>query len=229
MNIYGKPLTSESGDQPRLVAGGGVRVADGTMVAEIYGYVCVEDNRLSVLTPVWVSRNHMEAFFIRFVQVQAPPRPQSDWLMKLLEMKSISTGIDEPALEKLCSQDLPLSERTAIRVAGAKEPVAGTDARIDYTFDPAKKAGLVLEDGSIDLRERNTSVSVTAGDMLGEFVPRTTGEAGFDLSGKELPATDGAERTFDGGENVRVEEDGDGQKFYAEVDGHVSVDAAGQG
>ncbi len=224
VNIYGKPLTSESGDQPQLVAGGGVRVADGTMVAEIYGYVCVDDNRLSVLTPIWVSSNHMEAFFIRFPQAQAPPLPQSDWLMKLLEMKSISTGIDEPALEKLCRQDLPLSERTAVRVAGAKEPVAGTDARIDYTFDPAKKAGLVLEDGSIDLRERNTSVSIAAGDMLGEFVPRTMGEAGFDLSGKELPATDGAEHAFDGGENVRVEEDDDGQKFYAEVDGHVAVD-----
>lgn len=174
------------------------------MVAEIYGYVCVEDSRLSVLTPIWVSSNNMEALFIRFQQLQAPPRPQSDWLMKRLEMKSISSRFDEPALEKLGRQDLPPSKRSAIRVAGAKEPVAGTDARIDYTFDPAKKAGLVLEDGSIDLRERNTSVSVAAGDMLGEFVPRTMGEAGFDLSGKELPATDGAERSFDDGDSVRA-------------------------
>ena len=180
--------------------------------------------RLSVLSPIWVSGDNMEAFFIRFPQAQAPPRPQSDWLLKLLEMRDISGGIDEPALEKLCRQDLPPSQRSAVRVACAQEPVAGTDARIDYTFDPAKKAGRVLEDGSIDLRERNVTISVAAGDVLGEFVPRSMGEPGFDLSGKSLPAGDGAEHTFVGGDNVRVEEDGDGQKFYAEVDGHVAID-----
>ena len=115
-------------------------------------------------------------------------------------MRDISGGIDEPALEKLCRQDLPPSQRSAVRVACAQEPVAGTDARIDYTFDPAKKAGRVLEDGSIDLRERNVTISVAAGDVLGEFVPRSMGEPGFDLSGKSLPAGDGAEHTFVGGE-----------------------------
>ena len=224
-DIFGKSLSADALEPP-LRAGINVRTAGDKMVSEIYGYVCVEDSRrLSVLSPVWVSRDHMEAYFVQFPQAQAPPRPQSDWLLRLLELREVTSGIDEPALERLCRHDLPPAERTAVRVACAREPVPGQDARIDYTFDPAKRAGRVLEDGSIDLRDRNAAIGITAGQKLGDFVPRSAGEAGFDLAGKELPAADGADRTFTAGENVRIEEQGEeGQTFYAEVDGHVAID-----
>jgi len=221
VNIFGEHLMGQA-HEPQLVAGENVREANGTLISEIYGYAILEDGRLSVLSPIWVSADYMEAFFVRFPHRRAPDPPESAWLTQLLDMKRVSTGIDEPALEKLCRQSWPAAECTSVQIAGAQKPVDGMDARVEYAFDLDKKAGLVLEDGSIDLRERNASVSVAEGDLLGEFVPHTTGEAGYDLSGKDLPAKDGVERTFAAGENVREEDDGV-QKFYAEVDGHVAI------
>ena len=224
LDIFGKPLSSLQVERP-LNAASGVKLEGNLYLSEIHGYVCVLEKTLSVLSPIWVSPDHMEAYFLRFPQKQPPPLPQSDWILRLLELKNVLRGIDEPALEKLCRNELVLSERTAVRLASAKESVNGTDARLNYTFDPVKKAGRILEDGSIDLRERNVVVSVSANDLIGEFVSRTLGDPGFDLSGKDLPASDGEDRTFAAGENVRVEAEGEeGQKFFAEIDGHVEID-----
>jgi uncharacterized protein (DUF342 family) len=224
LDIFGKPLSGQPAERP-LNAGSGVKTEGELFLAEIHGYVYLQEKILSALSPIWVSPDHMEAYFVRFPQRQTPPLPQSDWILRLLESKNVLRSIDEPAVEKLCQHELALSERTAVRLASAKDPVNGADARVEYTFDPDKKAGLILEDGSIDLRERNVVVSVRAEELIGEFFTRTTGEPGFNLSGKHLSATDGKERTFTAGENVRVEAEGDdGQKFFAEIDGHVEID-----
>ena len=107
-------------------------------------------------------------------------------------------------------------------IAQAAE-LAGADAHVEYSFDPSKRAGNVLEDGTIDYRERNAAVGVAAGALIGELVAATPGESGHNVKGEEIPATAGEERTFTAGQNVRTEAKDGGTAFIAEIDGAVNV------
>ena len=92
-----------------------------------------------------------------------------------------------------------------------------------YAFDPEKRAGKVLEDGTIDFRDRNLNIGVAKDQELGTIIPAEKGTPGVNLKGEQLPAKDGEEKSFSAGQNVRLQ----GDKFVADIDGAVAV--AGDG
>jgi hypothetical protein len=165
----------------------------------------------------------MAACFVHFRQVRRPKPPQSDWIMALLEDAGVTSGIQEPALERLCRLDVPLDHVEAIELAAGRPPVPGVDAHLDAGVDLGKRSGRILPDGSIDLRARNAAVAVEEGQFLGRLVPPTEGEPGLDLGGETLETTDGQTRDFSAGDNVRAEDGAEGTAFYAEVDGAASM------
>ncbi len=72
----------------------------------------------------------------------------------------------------------------------ATEPVHGSDGRIEYAVDLDKRAGRLLPDGSIDLRERNSAVAVTNSQVGARIVRSTAGEVGSDVRGEVLAPND---------------------------------------
>ena len=101
--------------------------------------------------------------------------------------------------------------------------MAGSDTHVKYSFDPTKRAGNVLEDGTIDFRERNAAIGVAAGALIGELVAATPGKSGHNVKGEEISAIAGEDRTFAAGQNVRTEAKDGGTAFIAEIDGAVNV------
>ena len=220
-DVFGNRRTLR-GEPAVLAAGPFVKESGDRFTSTIYGYVCLVDEVLSVVPPIWVGPDRLEAHFIWFSQAGPPRPPQSDWLLSLLEARGVVHGIEEPSLEKLPKLDDD-SYATSICVARGSAAASGEDAHIDYTFDAQQWAGKILPDGSVDLRERNSGVSVRAGDLLGELKPATEGTPGMDLAGEEIATTDGQERSFKAGDNVREESDGDAVKYYSEIDGNVHI------
>ena len=215
------PVSEEAG----VRAGSQVGKSESNLVAESYGYASLVDNQLSVISPIWISPDKLEAHFVHFPHAGEPRRPQSEWLMQLLARRDVTHGIEETSIEKLCNDDIDPQEKTALLLARGKAATHGVDAHVEYAFDHEKRAGTILEDGSVDLRERNAAISVEADQLLGEFVAATSGQAGMNLLGEELEATDGEDRTFTAGDNVREESDSEGvAKFYSEIDGNVYID-----
>ena len=221
-DVFGSPAII-MGDPPKLRAGSHVRRSENGLESEIYGYVTIVDDVLSVISPIWVSPDRLEAHFVHFPQVGLPRRPQSDWLIQVLQDGDITQGIEEPSIERLCESDVEVGHKTTTLLAKGSAPVPGEDTHVDYTFDPEKQAGKVLPDGSLDLRERNAAISVQADQLLGEVVPATKGQPGTSLGGEEIQTTDGEEGTFSAGENVRTETEGDVIKFYSKIDGNVHI------
>ena len=221
-DVLGNPVRSRDAT-PRLRTGPGVQRTGDRYTAAIYGYVCLDEDEIFVLSPIWVSADRTEAHFIHYPQPGADPAPDSGWLMHLLELKGVTSGIEEPAIEKLCRGALDAHEKTSVRIAAGTPPIPGVDARVRYAIDVEKRSGAIQEDGSIDLRERNTAAGITAGQVLGEFVPATTGQPGVDLMGQEIPTTDGKEREFTAGENVRTETEGEVVRLFSEIDGTVTI------
>lgn len=221
-DVFGNPVPGP-GAAPQLRHGTGVQLTGDQYSAAIYGYVCLDEDEICVLSPIWISADRTEAHFIHYPQSGADPTPDSGWLMHLLELKGVTSGIDEVAIEKLCRGALEAEEKAAVRIAAGTPPVPGVDAHVGYAIDVEKKSGAIQEDGSIDLRERNTAAGIAQDQLLGEFVPATMGQPGVDLSGQEIPAPDGEKREFTAGENVRTEIEGEVIRCYSEIDGTVLI------
>jgi len=221
-DVFGNPVPVGDATS-RLRPGSGVQLVEDRYTAAIYGYVCLDADEISVLSPIWISADRTEAHFIHYPQPGDDPTPDSGWLMHLLELKGVTSGIEEPAIEKLCRGALDAREKVSVRVAAGTPPSPGIDAHVSYAIDVEKRSGAIQEDGSIDLRERNMAVGIGADQLLGEFVPATTGQPGLDLMGQQIPAADGVVKEITAGENVRTETEGDVVRFFSEIDGAVTI------
>ena len=220
-DIFGN-ICLDPGNDPPLKAGANVRESDDRYLAEIYGYVCLADNQLSVIPPIWIDTEHMEAHYVHFSQVAAAPPLREKWLMDALIALSITHGIDEVAIAALAQNPPRLIEKATVSIARGTPPVPGEDTRVDYPFDPDKRAGKIMPDGSIDLRERNAVIGVEEGQYLGKIIEATEGIPGSDLRGVKIATTDGVTIVFKGGENVRTEGDPP-RAFFADITGNVHL------
>ena len=196
---------------------------EGRFLSEIYGYVCIVQERLTVVSPIWLSKDKLEARFIHYPQPVQGAKAEAEWLAKLLELKSVTSGIDDSCIELLTGKP-PENKAYSDVIAKGHPAVDGSDTHIAYTFDPEKKPGRFHDDGSIDLRERNVVITAEEGQLLGELKAASNGEPGLTVTGEILPAKNGEKRSFKGGGNVRIEEeDGIPKFFYAEITGNVKV------
>jgi len=215
--------TPRAGQEVSLEAGDNVEASDEGYVSTIHGYACVLRDTISVLPPIWVSGDMQEAHFVHFPQAREEEPPQAEWLLQALQLKEVTSGVDEESVGRVCAGCLAATDKGSVCVARGKPPVPGQNTHIEYSFDPEKRAGKVLPDGSIDYRERNAVVGVAEDQFLGEVVAATKGQPGLDLRGLEVATKDVEEKTFSAGANVRCQSEGEGQKFYAEIDGAVNV------
>ena len=228
-SVTGEITAQPGAHQEPLGVGENVVEEDGAYRAQIYGYVCMIDGDLHVLSPVWIAPDQMLVAFIQYRQEVAAPPPESGWVMELLEKAGVRHGILDPAIEKL-ARGIEQRRGSAPVIAKGKPPVHGEDAHFDTTYDAEQRPGRVLEDGSVDFRQRNIIIGVAENDCLGEFTPETKGQDGMNVFGEVVEGRDGETLEFSAGEGVRVEDesadDGDlaGKRhFYATCDGSVQL------
>ena len=222
----GKPAVDVCGTQQpkpgtdaKLSCGENVKIEAGTCVSEVYGYVCWLKDEISVRPPIWIDNEWDEAYLLHFPQAAAEKAPQRDWLLQAIKLAGVTTGIKDAAIERLSKETFGATERQSLIVAKGQAPTPGKDSYVKYAFDPEKRAGKVLDDGTIDYRERNQNVGVAKDQELGTVIPAEKGTPGVNLKGEQLPAKDGDEKSFSAGQNVRLQ----GEKFISEIDGAAAV------
>ena len=209
----------QPGAAAKLSCGENVKMEEGACVSEIYGYVCWLKDEISVRLPIWIDPDWDEAYLLHFPQAAAEKVPKPDWLLQAIKRAGVTTDIKDSAIERLSKETFGATEKQSLLVAKGKAPIAGKDSYVKYAFDPEKRAGKVLEDGTIDFRERNQNVGVAKDQELGTVIPAAQGTSGANLKGEQLPAKDGEEKSFSAGQNVRLQ----GDKFIAEIDGAAAV------
>jgi uncharacterized protein len=212
------------GPEGLLRAGPHVQIVGNSFLSEIYGYVCLLDGEISVISPVWISADEVEAHFVHFPQAGSRSELVRPWLDQLLELERVTHGIKEDEIARLLDDPPDRGTSASFLVACGKPAVPGRDARIEFTFDLEKWSGEQLMDDSFDFRERNTFVAVEKGQLLAEAFPASKGKSGQNLRGEEISVEVGQKKIFKGGENVRVEREKNWPKFfYADIDGNVRV------
>ena len=205
INIYGQEIIDAGKLANRPVAGKGVIENGDLFVAESMGYVCMIDNRLQVLSPLWLDHDRYSARFLYFPQPKNADPIEIGSLMDLLQKTEITFGIIESAIEKLAN-DGGGKKRSALVVARGKRVQPGVDAHFNPNFQMEQFSTDATEsDESIDFRERNAYIAVSEGDLLGEFIPATNGIPGKTIFGEEVLASDGENIEFTTGEGIRIE------------------------
>ena len=195
-----------------------VAFVDGEFRAKRYGYLCLVDNRLSIVSPVWVEPQGTEAHWLLLDEEPQPVTPEM--VLGCLVDQGVTEGIEEEVIAAVCTR-VKKGEQVcgAERIAVGTVPENGEDVRIEILVDTQKTAGREREDGSIDFHEVSFGNNVRQGQLIARRIPPTSGIPGRDVCGGMLAAVDGRDRPLEPGENVEVRREEGVDHFYSTVAG----------
>ena len=164
---------------------------------------------------VLVSRDRMEATLQVIMQKGCRP-VVVDNLMEKIKNAGITYGIDNAEVEAALARP-----GSTVVCAKGLRPVDGVNASITYFLDLESKGRPVeLEDGRVDFKNLNMFTTVQKDELLAEKIPATSGTAGIDILGNEVPAKPGKDLIIPKGKNVYVAE---GLRVHAEQAGQLVI------
>ena len=230
-DIQGEETNPEEGKEEALEVGEGLLTSEDKLrcTADQFGYVAMRfDSEATVLSPLWIAPDRTAAYFLNLPQSQAPKFPSVEHMQDLLDEMKITNGyVPERWAEILA--ELEAGKRTdeyLIPVARGTAFVEGRDAVFEWAVQiDSNKPGKILDDGTIDFRDRNLTTVAKEGDLLGKLVPPTLGTSGMDIYGTDLqaPFPLNIEVITDSLIYAEPEEDGS-MAFYCETGGGISSD-----
>ncbi len=134
-----------------------------------------------------LSQNRMEASIVIKPLMYKQTTLSSENLYQLLRQADIVSGVDYKQLN-LTKDTIRKGSADSDRIvlARGKEPISGTDAYINFKLEIGPIAGELLQDGTIDFRERKIMVPVSAGQLIAIKVPATKGKAGVTVLGEPI-------------------------------------------
>jgi len=129
---------------------------------------------------------------------------KSEDLRKLIRDHGICFGIIDSALEEVAECiDNDENEFRTIIIAKGRPPGISHDAYLRYELEIGPIAGLILDDGSIDFRERKIMVPVAANQLIATKIPPTQGDPGTNVLGEQIPAREGKDIKINVQDDVR--------------------------
>jgi len=211
----GEGVLQEASGQ--VVAGQRVTaVAEGEFRAERYGYLYLQDNRLSVTSPLWMDQEKMAVHWLLLDEETRPVTVKM--VLQCLGDRGVVEGIKSKAIEKAAAQVAAGHHRCGpVLIAAGRAPAHGQDAHVEIMLEtqPAED-----EEGE----ETKSALRVQERQMLATRRPATAGVSGFDVCGTVLPARDGVDQSLRPGDNVQVEKSGDLEAFRAAATGVLRLD-----
>ncbi|MEJ2641575.1 MAG: FapA family protein [Desulfosarcinaceae bacterium] len=151
-----------------------------------------------------------------------------DELKLFLEAHEITHGVvDDDLLTDFIKADAPGAE---LIVAQGKDPVPGQPDELQCHFDTnPHRIGTLLEDGTMDWKDRGEIPQASEGDLVAEILPGQPGQPGEDVHGrvvlpeepKKLRVRAGKGASFDeGGSRIHATRDG---QPYLSLENQVTV------
>lgn len=173
-----------------------------------------ESEEIQVPVPVInVSKDKMEAE-VSFPGNKDEFKYDKAYIMKLLQDKGVTYGIDEKLIDDFLQE--PLCSKI---VAKGKPAVNGKNAYIKKHIDFSQKGR--PSNGNydrVDYKNMNLCFLVSKGDILAERVPQTKGECGMNIMGQEIACRAGKPIPLVKGKNTEIL---DSNILIAAIDGQV--------
>lgn len=167
------------------------------IIAGATGYPCIEfrsvdDSEEKVLhisvEPLFqISRNRMEAAILIKPLLFNCTTLSSEDLYRMLTDEGIVHGVMYKQLNRTReSIRTGTSDPARIVLAKGREPTPGTNGSLKFHLEIGPIAGELLQDGSIDFRERKIMVPVADGQIIATKVPPTKGRPGMTVLGERI-------------------------------------------
>jgi len=177
------------------------------------------EERIRELFSVVISEDKLTARLIR--KSRGRKEVVFDDLMDLIETEGVRHGIIEAESIRAFFDD-DAAESKPLVIAQGYPPGQGKDQEVVYHFETEYlQAGKILEDGTIDWKDRGEIPQVQEGALLAELIPGVYGAAGMDVLGNEIPADPIATVNLSAGKGVK--KDGDGNRYVANTKGTPSL------
>lgn len=168
---------------------------------------------------VWLVEDHMTAYACILPPLFGGRDAQAEDLAEDLRYEGVCFGVDLPRLEEMSRRKRYLHIFPA---ACGQPPHHGEDGAVKEFYERRGPVQLAQTEGqAVDFSQTNLIQTVRKGEIICQISPPTKGVAGRDVTGKILPARDGASVSINSGEHTTLSQDG--QFLMAEIDGAVSV------
>ncbi len=220
--------SSETNPATILATGKHCRLSDdkNTITAEIAGYPTLsqvtDKNNTTVsveITPIIdIADDKMLATMTLYPGISGTPSLELSDILAFCKEREINCGIDELTIQETIGQLEQLGQpQYGIPIARGLLAVAGCDAFLRFAVDVGPLPGKILQDGSIDWRERKIFVGIDKNELIATKIPLTPGTAGVDVQGLASSQKPGRD--------IKVKVTGDVQ--YIEESGQVLATNSG--
>ncbi len=174
-----------------IKAGSGVYFDEttGSFKASGYGFITVHDNTLRLVPVIAVTRDKVSAYISVF-PTKFKELPSVNDIQEGLQELGIVSGLGESKIkEAMGNVDPNVKKLTRVLVASGKASVEGVNEYYTALIDFHKKAGELLEDGSMNFKEVGSIVQIKKGDKILQRVPEVLASDGYDVYGNKISAT----------------------------------------
>ena len=228
-DIQGEKIAPEKGRDTSFKVGENLTITqDGLRcLSDCFGYANLRfDLQISIFSPLWISPDKTAIYFINLPQNGAPKYPTLTEVQELLSLVGVQHGYDANACaEKLLRLEEGNLNDYLVCLAKGTAPRPGSDAEFEWVIDTEpRRPGKIMDDGSIDYRERNLVTVVKEGDLIGRLLPPTPGISGKDIFGNKIVPPTPINIKVITDFHIDAEPNDDGWlSFYAQNGGGVST------
>ena len=157
-DIFGKAIFPQKGKLP-FKAGSHVKIGRGednlNYTAEISGYLELKNDTLRICSPLWLSPDKLEAYFLKLPLLNCQKKkldPQD--ITEQLSDLGITEGIMTDEITAIPERiEKNQHDFAAFKVAAGFQAKKGNDAWIDFFFEKETQPGKLQENGKMDYRE----------------------------------------------------------------------------
>ncbi|MGL1931089.1 MAG: FapA family protein [Desulfotalea sp.] len=211
------------GNAIKIAAGDHVeRTSSGDYIAEKYGYICVINNILQILSPIQVKGN-LEAI-IWYFSGSPTNAMDKDFLEFWFKRLGVPCNQDNEIEKCLMYYEAGSLEADCYTLASSIPAIDGKDGQIKWFIDIEERIGTSLPNDKIDFKDRNLVVSAVTGQKLAQLTSPTLGISGKNLKGEELTAKHGTPARLRAGKHIQLIEEDEEILFFAETEGALHHD-----
>ncbi len=191
--------------------------------ASEYGFAVFsrKTSQVMLLPVLKVSKDKTLAYlFIHPTKFKMIPK-YSD-IGEVLVKNKILSSLDENSIEEQLSKiDVNNRKIHQVTIASAKKPVNGYNEHFVPLIEFEKKAGTILDDGSIDFKDTSSIIEIKTGQKILEKIPELQSEDGYNIYGKKIEAVTEERKTYLVRENIAPLKD---ELVYVSlIDGRLNI------
>lgn len=195
-------VSSDTNPSVILVAGKNCCLSDDkeTVTAEVSGYplLSLDTNKKEIIvsieiTPIIdIADDKMLATLTLYPSLSGTPTLGLNDILALCKEQEINCGIDKSIIQETSGEVEQLRQaQYEIPIARGLLAVDGGDAFLRFEVEIGPLPGKILQDGSIDWRERKIFIGIDKDELIASKVPHTLGTAGVDIHGGAIPPKPG--------------------------------------